>query len=42
MMVVVITNYGFMTSKKPSDVLDTDEVLFEGSPQECNDFIHSK
>lgn len=40
--VVVITEKGFMTAKKPYEVLDTDEVMAcRGSTKECNDFIHS-
>lgn len=40
--IVVITQNGFMTSKKPEDVLDTDEVMAcRGTSKECNDFIHS-
>ena len=41
MEVVVITKDGFMTSKKPNEILDTDEVMFKGNPKECNNFIHS-
>ena len=39
--VVVITDYGFMTSKLKKDVLDTDEQLYTGTPRNCNNFIHS-
>jgi len=38
---VVITNYGFMTTKTPSEVLVTDDVLFTGTKLACNNFIHS-
>lgn len=41
MEIVVITKDGFMTSKKPDEVLETDDVLFKGNPEECNNFIHS-
>jgi len=41
MEVVVITKDGYMTSKEPSKVLDTDEIMFNGNPKECNNFIHS-
>mgnify|MGYP003647114217 CR=1 FL=1 len=41
MEVVVITKDGFMTHKKPEEVLSTDEVLYKGNPRECNNFIHS-
>lgn len=37
---VVIEDYGFLTTKKPNTVLKTDKVLFKGSEQECNDIIH--
>lgn len=39
--IVVITKEGFMTAKKPDEVLKSDNVLFEGSEIECNNFIHS-
>ena len=41
MEVVVITKGGFKTSKKPEEVLSTDDVLYKGNPKECNNFIHS-
>jgi hypothetical protein len=41
MEIVVITKNGFMTSKEPKDVLGTDTVMYEGTPKECNNFIHS-
>jgi hypothetical protein len=41
MVIVVITKDGFMTSKKPDEVLKTDERMFEGTPEQCNNFIHS-
>lgn len=31
-----------MRSKNPDEVLDSDDVCYEGEPQECNDFIHGK
>lgn len=41
MEIVVITKDGFITSKKPEEVLSTDTVMYEGTPKECNNFIHS-
>ena len=41
MEIVVITKDGFMESKKPNEVLKTDERMFEGTPKQCNNFIHS-
>jgi len=37
---VVIENYGFLTVKKPNEVLETDEVTHKGSALECNNIIH--
>ena len=41
MEIVVITKDGYMTSKEPSKVLSTDDVMFKGNNKECNNFIHS-
>lgn len=41
-LIVVIEKEGFITYKKPKNVLDSDEVIMEGNYKECNDFIHSK
>ncbi len=38
---VVITKNGFMCTKAVGTILDTDEVLFTGTPTTCNNFIHS-
>ena len=38
---VVIEKGGFMTTKKVSEVLETDEVMTcRGTEIECNNFIH--